>query len=102
MNDVIALVEKTYEKDGIGQEAESGETLREVFCQIKSISRAEWNVTFQNGLNSSFMAVVNFDDYQNEQEAEYRGKRYGIYRTYAKKPGLMELYLEEKVGVNGN
>ena len=44
--------------------------------------------------------TVPFVDYRGETEADYRGQRYSIYRTYPVNDGWdIELYLEVKSGV---
>lgn len=72
---------------------------REVFCTVKSITRAEWAAVGQRGLKPALCAVVWAEEYEGELTAEYGGQRYGIYRTYQPNPEEVELYLEKKGGV---
>lgn len=98
MNEILVLIGLSYTADEIGNQV-AEETRRDVFCEISSISRAEWYDAGRNGMRPAFRATVNFDDYADETLVEHDGKRYAVYRTYAKTPALLELYLEEKAGV---
>lgn len=97
-NDIIYLIGETIVNDEIGQQIPV-ETSREVFCEIRSITRAEWFDAGRSNLKPSFAAVVDYDDYSGEEIAEYAGKQYGIYRNYSKDRKEIELYLEQKAGL---
>lgn len=94
----ITLIKKTYTSDDLGQKIPT-ETQRTIYCQIGSISRAEWNAAGQMGLNPEIVATVFAPEYQGEEVAEINGVRYSIYRTYRDKGEKLELYLERKAGV---
>ena len=94
----ITLVAPQYRVDALKQRVPDGEQLREVFCQIDSISRAEWHDAAQKGLKAAYKVTVWPDEYQGEVTAILDGKRYGIYRTYQSDPDNLELYLERKAG----
>lgn len=98
MDDVIKLISSVYTKDSLGQEIPT-ETAREVFASVQSVSRAEWQSAGQNGLRPAFVAVTPLINYAGELTAEWRGKRFTVYRTFFKnETDEIELYLEEKVG----
>lgn len=101
MDDVISLLtlEKTQGTDGVWR---SELTPREVFCQISSVTRAEFYQAGRNGLNPQFVATVFAGDYQGESLCVYDGKSYAIYRTYHV-PGTdyIELYIQREGGTNG-
>lgn len=101
MDDVIYLIRETMEQDAAGIHRAVTEK-RMIFCQVASVTRAEFYNAGRSGLNPDFQVSVFQADYQGEALAEYNGKSYGIYRTY-KIPGTdyMELYLERKGGTNG-
>ena len=102
MDDVLKLISKTYTKDKYGVQ-KATETEREVFCDVKSISRMEFFEAGRNGLNPEYEFIIAETEWQGETILEYRGKRYGIYRTYIEpNTDFIELYAERKGGDNVN
>ena len=55
MVDVIKLVGQQIKEDTIGQQI-TGETEREIFCEIESVSRAEWRDAGQNNITAEMIA----------------------------------------------
>ena len=100
MDDVLKLISKTYTKDKYGVQKET-ETEREIFCEVRSIARNEFFEAGRNGLNPEYEFIIAEAEYHGESLIEYRGKRYGIYRTYIE-PGTdyIEIYAERKGGLN--
>lgn len=117
MDDALTLIKKTRAQDANGICRNTGETRREVFCKVSSITRAEFFEGGRNGLNPSFVFSVFHADYEGESLVEYRGETYSIYRTYkadrirgvtestqdASELSLdyIELYAQRKGGSNG-
>lgn len=100
MDDVLRLVSETQTQDATGV-WRSTETQTQVFCRVKSISRQEFFDAGRAGLNPSLQFDVFALDYAGQKTVVYNGKRYGVYRTYrAAGSDYMELYTEEKGGVN--
>lgn len=99
-SEVITLVGTAYVKNEYGVLVATT-TSREVFCQVNSITRAEFFEAGRNGLNPSLMFSVFFGDYSDEPTLIYKGKPYGIYRTYLSRNDTLELYAERKGGTNG-
>jgi SPP1 family predicted phage head-tail adaptor len=101
MDAVLTLVSKTRTQDQYGMWIET-QTTREIFCQVESVTRAEFFDGGRNGLNPEFQFTVFSGDYEGETVCQYDGKQYAIYRTY-RVPGTdyMELYAERKGGTNG-
>lgn len=98
MDALISLVKKTMTTDDLGFPiATEAET--EVFCNVGSITRAEYYNAGKAGLSPDYMFTINAVEYDGEDELEYEGKRYGIYRTYRTDADMMELYAEYKGGV---
>ena len=99
-SDVIKLlsVAKTQDDFGVWRETI---TEREVFCQVDSVSAAEFFEGGRNGLNPSFRMTLFFGDYAGESMLIYNGATYAIYRTYQRRDDIMELYVERKGGTNG-
>lgn len=102
MDDVIYLVSQTYAKDQYGVRR-STENRREVFAQVRSVTRAEFFDGGRNGLNPQFSFVVFKGDYCGETVVEYNNMPYSVYRTYSpENSDYMELYVERKGGTNGS
>ena len=101
MDAVLILVGKTRTQDEYGMWKEAP-TERQIFCQVESVTRAEFFDGGRNGLNPEFQFTVFAGDYAGETVCKYEDKQYGIYRTY-RVPGTdyMELYAERKGGTNG-
>lgn len=92
------LIRTSKHKDAIGQLV-ACETSRTVYCQSSDVSRSEWLAAGQAGLAADLRLTVNAHSYNGEEICEYRGQRYGIYRTYLTDRQQIELYLERKAGV---
>ncbi|MBR2311128.1 MAG: hypothetical protein IKA47_11465 [Oscillospiraceae bacterium] len=97
--DIITLAATKYKKDALNQHVPDGETTRDIFCNIKSITRAEWAAAANRGLKAACCVTVWADEYQGESIAILGGVRYAVYRTYQPNSEDMELYLERKAGV---
>lgn len=98
-SDVLTLIKTTYTNDllGIPQETTSE---RDVFCNVESVTRAEFFDAGRNGLNPSLMFNVFAGDYDGEQELRYKGKAYSVYRTYFTQGNEVEIYVTRKGGTN--
>lgn len=94
-SDVITLVAEMQTQNDVGVWTSSQQT-RDVFCQVESVTRAEFFDGGRNGLNPDLKFVVFFGDYQGEKTLIYNGKVYGIYRTFRGKTDRLELYAERK------
>ena len=99
-SDVITLVKevKTQDTNGVWRMTE---TERDVFCQVNSITRAEFFEAGRNGLNPGYTFTMFFGDYDGERTVKYNGNAYGVYRTYHGRTDVIELYVERKGGTNG-
>lgn len=94
-SDVLTLVTETLTQDAIGA-FQKTESTRDVFCKTESVTRDEFFGAGRNGLNPQFRFIVFAGDYADEKTVIFKGKRYGIYRTYFAKTDLIELYAERK------
>lgn len=97
-SDVINLITETFTPDSIGQMVSTAST-SQVFCNVQSVSQSEWFQGGQNGLKPEYKVTMFAPDYSGQKEVEYKGIKYGIYRTYLRQDELLELYLERKTGV---
>lgn len=96
----ITLIRETKEQDEFGVWRIS-ETETTVFCQVDSVTRDEFFDGGRNGLNPEYRFTLFYADYNDERTVEYKGNRYGIYRTYHARTDIIELYAERKGGTNG-
>lgn len=97
---VITLIAEVQTQDSTGVWRPGEPIRRTVFCQVDSVTRAEFFEAGRNGLNPEYRFTVFFADYNGERTVEYKGKTYGIYRTYHSKTDELELYAERKGGTN--
>lgn len=97
--DVLTLIKETRTQDKYGV-WRTKETEREILCMVESVTRSEFFEAGRNGLNPEYVFTVFFGDYEDETVCEYKGKRYGIYRTYHDLNDNLELYAERKGGTN--
>ena len=100
-SDVITLIKETNVKNKYGV-YEATTQSREIFCQVRSVTRTEFFEAGRNGINPEYQFTVFADDYEGEKTVVYRGKAYGVYRTYQSRTDTLELYVERKGGTNGN
>lgn len=100
-SNVCYLVSKTYTQDALGQFIPT-EVSTMVYCDIQSVTRAEWMNAGQQGLKPEWKVTMFAPDYNGEDIVDIAigssRVRYGVYRTYVAKDETLELYLERKVG----
>lgn len=101
-SDVIKLVAETPVRDGY-KVLTVHKNEREVYCTVNRVTQTEFFKAGEQGLKPQYrFTIANTEDYQGEKVVVYRGKEYAVYRSYVKNTEAVELYVEEKVGVNGN
>lgn len=98
-SDVIKLISMNRTQDEYGRWVATP-TAKEVFCQVDSITRAEFFDGGRNGLNPEFKFTMFFGDYNGESVVEYADNTYSVYRTYLRRTDIIELYVERKGGTN--
>ena len=99
-SNVIKLIGTTKEQDDFGVLRETT-TKHTVFCNVQSVTRAEFFDAGRNGLNPQFVFTMFYADYCNEPMVEYNGEVYAVYRTYLRRDDTLEVYVERKGGTNG-
>lgn len=97
---MIELVGVAKEQDEFGVWRETT-AKRTVFCNVQSVTRAEFFDAGRNGLNPQYVFTMFYADYQNEPMVEYNGETYAVYRTYLRRDDTLEVYVERKGGTNG-
>lgn len=96
---IIYLISTVTTTDDIGQTIES-EVPTKHYGYSNSVTSDEWFAANKQSINSKYRVSIHDYEYNGETVAEIDEVRYGIYRTFLnQKNGMIELYLEEKVGV---
>lgn len=95
----LIATQKSQNDYGVWEETQ---TSRDVFCQVESVTRAEFFEGGRNGLNPEFRMSMFSGDYNGERLLMYNGNTYSIYRTFIAKNDIIELYVERKGGTNGS
>ena len=98
-SEVLTLIAETKTQDEFGVWRVS-ESSRDVFCNVTSVTGAEFFDGGRNGLNPEYRFILFFGDYAGERIVEFKGKRYAVYRTYHARTDVLELYCERKGGTN--
>lgn len=99
-SEVITLLATTKAQNEFGVWVETT-TRRDVFCQVDSVTRAEFFEGGRNGLNPQFRMTLFAGDYNGERLLIYKDKAYSVYRTYQGRNDTLELYVERTGGTNG-
>ena len=99
-SNVISLVSTSQTQDAFGVWRQT-ETKRDVFCQVDSVTRAEFFEAGRSGLNPEYRFTLFGGDYNGESLVIFNGKPYSVYRTYHARTDEIELYVERKGGTNG-
>lgn len=96
-SNTITLISRTYENDAYGiQRAKTQENT--VFCNVTSISGAEFFEAAQTGVKPELRFVIYSFEYNGETLVEYNGTEYTVYRTFARSKDLIELYVTKDGG----
>lgn len=91
------LLSETRTQDAIGQWITTTEK-RQVFGQITSVTASEFFAGGQNGFQPEYRIVMFAPDYEGEENLEYNGETFSIYRRYQGRNDRLELYVEKRRG----
>lgn len=107
-SNTIILISATYTADSIGNRVETN-SYKTVFCNIRSVSGAEWYSGGQKGINPQYKVTMFKYDYTDELVVNIGGTvtngvltggtNYAVYRTYEGADDTIELYLERREGI---
>lgn len=95
----LTLIQETYTEDEIGNQVAT-EDKTTIFCDIKSVGRAEFYNAVATGLKPEIIFIIHNYEYSGENQVEYDGKKYNVIRTYENSTEELELTCE-KVLNNG-
>lgn len=100
MYDSAAKLVTTTFNDGEYGLKEATEVKTQIFCSVKSVSRAEYFKAYDSGLLPEFVVITNPINYDGQSVIEVETQsgvvRCDIYRTYRKSLDEMELYCIKK------
>lgn len=98
---IITLISYPRTQDTNGVWRDSAPVERTVYCQVDSVTRAEFFEGGRNGLNPEYRFTMFFGDYNGERTVRYNGVLYSIYRTFHARTDEIELYAERRAGAGG-
>ncbi len=91
--DVIGLISETRSAHGVHETIT--ETVRDVYAEIRSVSRSEFYNALNAGVRPEYVFKLALDaDYQNEHFLKYQNQRFRIVRTYLTSDGGIEITAE--------
>lgn len=96
-DNIVFLLKELKTQNELG-DYDSKITKKEVFCFVDSVNSTEFFEASKNGIKAQIRVSVFFYDYENEEEVEFDGTIYRIYRTF-KRGDTIELYCSEKVAL---
>lgn len=98
MDDVLILISQEKVQDELHVQ-HNQETRQQIFCKVSSASRAEFFAGGQSGISPAYRFEIFPADYAGETELEFHNHRYAVYRTFQKNEDVLELYVQQKGGV---
>ena len=100
MTDLVKLLLLEPEKNELAEELLQPVRIAPTLGRITSVSRAERVESGLDGLTPEAVFITAETNYRGEQQAEWEGERYQIYRTYHRRESQeIELYLAKRTGV---
>ena len=90
----LVLINIKYSFDNIGNQIETEERT-EIFCNTKSVTRAEFYNAATTDLKPSLVFVVHLYEYNDEEMVEYKGNKYRVIRSYMTNTEEIELVCEK-------
>lgn len=85
--------------DDLGQMIETEAKIK-VQALEKPISSSEFFKAHQEDIQATLLLEISRFKYNGENEIEYNGKTYEVYRTYPLGISKIELYLSERKGLD--
>lgn len=100
MTDLVSLLYMEPVKNELAEELLQPVRISPTLGRITSVSRAERVESGLDGLTPEAVFITAEANYRGEQQAEWEGERYQIYRTYHRRESQeIELYLAKRTGV---
>lgn len=90
---VISLITETRSRHGVHETVTESE--REVFAEIRSVTRSEYYTALNAGIQPEYVFKLTAeDDYQKEHFLRYDGQKYRVVRVYPTNDGGIEITAE--------
>lgn len=85
--DVLELIEEAPSVHGVFEEPV--QNTRQVFCEVRSVSRSEWYSAQAQNIQADIVFALTVEaDYQGEKELYYHDLKYRVIRTYVSDDGI--------------
>lgn len=94
-SDSLILIAERYDSDINEMIVENK---KEVYCNVKSISRNEFYKASAGGFKPSLVFKIHLFEYENEEKVEFNGITYNVIRTYMVNTEEIELTCEKVLG----
>ncbi|MFU8753348.1 phage head closure protein [Streptococcus suis] len=95
-HEITLIAKRITGKDKLKQNI-TEEVKTVLLCRKKSISRSEFYQANQASIRPSLVVDIHSFEYDNQELAEFEGKRYRILKTYPVDLETLELTLTEKL-----
>ncbi|PZO95397.1 MAG: phage head-tail adapter protein [Streptococcus pyogenes] len=95
-NEITLIAKKITGKDKLKQDINE-EVKTKLLCLKRSITRSEFYQANQAGIRPSLIVDIHSFEYEDQELAEFDGKRYRIIKTYPVDLEIIELTLTEKL-----
>lgn len=93
--DTATLLKCSYSTDNIGNQITQIDSLKTVYCQIKSIGQQEHYAAAVAGKKIKMQLKMFLEEYGGEELVDVGSVRYEIERTYHTDNMFIELYLKD-------
>lgn len=94
MDDILTLIKNGRDEESPFAKPSDAASVT-VFAEKKPLYSGEFHQAKANGIQLQHIMLLRNADYDGQRIAEYKGKRYSIYRTYPRNEDWIELYLTD-------
>ncbi|MDG3292170.1 phage head closure protein [Streptococcus suis] len=95
-NEITLIAKKITGQDKLKQNI-TEEVKTKLLCRKRSITRSEFYQANQAGIRPSLVVDIHSFEYENQELAEFDGKKYRIIKTYPVDFETLELTMTEKL-----
>ena len=98
-DDKITLIKKSEQMfDEYGNVIKADDIYKDILCNVSSVTRNEFYNASIVDYKPQLVVTINDFEYEGEEVAIFKSRKYLIIRTYKEKNGLLELTLGDKLG----
>ncbi|WP_449451643.1 phage head closure protein [Streptococcus suis] len=95
-HEITLIAKKITGQDKLKQNV-TEEVKTTLLCRRRSVTRSEFYQANQVGMRPSLVVDIRSFEYDNQELAEFEGKRYRVIKTYPVDLETLELTLTEKI-----